>query len=235
MLIRDNTRPRSCSPNILVSSDGKLPPISGPVKKPTTQIGMDRYITVVKRQRSPKSAQISSMAKLPKDDNNAAPKNQNRFAALQTDDPTLVEKSFKPPPIYLTEPTTTDLVKKIIAVIGENNFSVTLVKHGKIYQTKIQVKHEDNYRKLVNDLEKSKRGFYTHQLKSAKGLQVVIKGIDQSVDPEDIKDALKEKGFKIKNITNIKNRNKLPQPMFRVELEPRDIALKKMRLIPFMT
>ncbi|XP_065356244.1 uncharacterized protein LOC135950641 [Calliphora vicina] len=62
---------------------------------------------------------------------------------------------------------------------------------------------------------------------SSKGLQIVIKGIDSCVDPEDIKAALEHNKFKIKNVVNIRNHEKIPQPMFRVELEPGDVNLKK--------
>jgi len=38
---------------------------------------------------------------------------------------------------------------------------------------------------------------------------------------------LKEKGFIAKNFINIVNRNKKPQPLFKVELEPESRALRK--------
>ena len=71
------------------------------------------------------------------------------------------------------------------------------------------------------------KDFYTYQLKSAKGLQVLIKGIDSCVDTEEVKCALQNNGYKIKNVLNIRNRERIPQPLFRVEFEPSDIKLKK--------
>ena len=56
---------------------------------------------------------------------------------------------------------------------------------------------------------------------------VVIKGIESSVEGSDIKEALEELGYKIKVVVNIFNRDKVPQPMFRVELEPDDRKLKR--------
>lgn len=55
----------------------------------------------------------------------------------------------------------------------------------------------------------------------------MIKGIDAYVDPDEVKISLGEKGFKVKSVSNIKNKDRVPQPLFRVELEPNDIILKK--------
>ena len=79
----------------------------------------------------------------------------------------------------------------------------------------------------MTEFEKNKTSFYSYQLKSAKGMQIVLKGIDSYVNPEEVKDALMIQGFKVKNFTNIMNREKIPQPLFRVELEPNNIQLKK--------
>jgi len=53
-----------------------------------------------------------------------------------------------------------------------------------------------------------------YQLKSSKCWQLVL-------------EALKEKGFLAKNVINIINRNKKPQPLFKFELEPKSRAFKK--------
>lgn len=196
--------------------------------KPKIQLGMDRYITVLKRGRSPKSAKISSAAKLVKDCNANAPP-QNRFSLLQDekDAPSKQTKPSKPPPIYLREKNSNELIKILISLIGEEAFYVTSIKRGNINETKIQVNNENDYRKTVSEFEKRKKNFYTYQLKSAKGLQVVIKGIDSCVDPEELKCSLENKGFKVKTVSNIRNRERAPQPLFRVELMPGDIKLKK--------
>lgn len=61
--------------------------------------------------------------------------------------------------------------------------------------------------------------FNTYQ---SEGLRDVVKGIDDK-----IKNVLEEKGYKIKNLFNIRSREKNPQPIFRVELEDGDVLLKK--------
>ena len=200
--------------------------------KASIQTGMDRYVTVVKRQRSPKSAKIASSSKLIKDD--AAPNSQNRFSILEevSTDTILKGKPSRPPPIYLREQNSNDLVKSLVELTGENSFYVIPIKRGKINETKIQVLDENNFRKVVSVLESKKKSFYTYQLKSSKGLQVVLKGIDSCVDPLELKSELENKGFKIKAVVNIRNREHIPQPLFRVELEPGDFQLKKNEVHP---
>ena len=56
---------------------------------------------------------------------------------------------------------------------------------------------------------------------------VVIKGIYSSVPHNEIKEALEELGYKIKTVFNIFNKNKVPQPLFKIELEPDNSKLKK--------
>lgn len=205
-----------------------------PIDKMKTQMGIDRYITVLKRGRSPNSSKVAPVPKINKNDKDNAPKSQNRFAALDdgSQEEIKTNKSPKPPPVYLREQTSTALIKLITTLIGENSFYVASVKRGTIFETKIQVNTEDNFRKLISEFEKVKKNFYTYQLKSGKGLQVVLKGIDPSVEPEEIKCSLQHNGFKIKSVVNIRNRERVPQPIFRVELEPNDIKLKKNEVHP---
>lgn len=217
------------------TSKGAIPKQIRPIistPKTSVQTGLDRYITVVKRKRSPKSGKIASSSKLLKDD--IAPNTQNRFSILdeESSDEPAKGKPSKPPPIYLREQNSNELVKSLVELIGENSFYVIPIKQGKIVETKIQVLHEDSFRKVVSSFEKQSKKFYTYQLKSSKGLQVVIKGIDSFVDPLELKSELENKGFKIKAVVNIRNRENIPQPLFRVELEPGDLKLKKNEVHP---
>ena len=221
-------------------STGAIPKIGHPLnsdQKSQIQVGMDRYITVLKRGRSPKSSKIAPLAKLSKESNFDRPNNENRFSILQCEgnEPANIIRPAKPPPIYLREINSNTLVRNLISLIGENSFYVTPIRRGTIHETKIQVNSENDYRKVVTDFETHKKSFYTYQLKGSKGLQIVIKGVDSSVEPAEIKKSLEDKGFKIKNVINIRNREKIPQPLFRVELEPGDMKLKKMKLTLFIT
>lgn len=62
---------------------------------------------------------------------------------------------------------------------------------------------------------------YSYQLKEEKPFRVVIRNIHNSVQPEEIKEALLQEGYKTRNVVNIKNwRTKEPLPLFFNDLEP---------------
>ncbi|GBP00063.1 hypothetical protein EVAR_91210_1 [Eumeta japonica] len=105
---------------------------------------MDRYITVVKRGRSPKSSKVSSVPKISRDKDADSINSHNRFSLLKdkNDEVTVTTKSSKPPPIYLREKNSNALVKKLISAIGEGTFYVIPIKRGNIDETKIQVNTE---------------------------------------------------------------------------------------------
>lgn len=228
---RKSTKGGKTLPNVEMELDPDLPGTSqNEVSTPISNLnkissGMERYITITKRKRSPTS--------LPQNNN---PKNkiskpetqsQNRYAALsneagiiEPDDKDKPTTLPKPPPIYLREASSKSLIGDIEKCIGDNNFYLADLKRGQVTETKIQTSKEAYYCKVVELLEKQNKNFYTFQLKSAKGLKVVLKGIDHNVDPDEIKADLVEKGFEIKHVSNIRNRYKIPQPMFKVELMP---------------
>jgi len=89
---------------------------------------------------------------------------------------------------------------------------------------------EDNYNVLSKYLTEKKKNFYAYQLKSSNGLQVVLKGIES-----DVTMALQEKGFTVKTVFNMLNRDREPQPLFKVELAPENKPLKKYEVHPKYT
>ncbi|KAH8347588.1 hypothetical protein KR067_006768 [Drosophila pandora] len=206
--------------------------------KPAVQTGMDRYIQI-KRKLSP----LNSKRKITRGNASLVAKetpiNSNRFKILaDADEVEAVESTEvgkrkpKPPPIYIREKSSNVLVNKIIELIGKDNFHIIPLVKGNIQETKVQMKSEDNYRVLSKYLTENKKNFYTYQLKSSKGLQVVLKGIEPEVTPAEIKKALQEKGFSAKTVFNILNRDRKPQPLFKVELEPETKLLKKYEVHP---
>lgn len=208
----------------------------------TWQTGMDRYITI-KRKLSPENSDLGNKPKNTRDNStlikNVAPANTNRFALLvdtAEDVPLgsvdIEPKKTKPPPIYIREKSTSRLVNTLIGLIGKDSFHIIPLVRGTINEIKLQTKTEDDYRKVTNYFTAQKIGFYTYQLKSSKGLQVVLKGIESDVTPEEITEALKEKGFYAKNVFNIKNRNRQPQPLFKIELEPENKPPRKNEVHP---
>lgn len=199
------------------------------------QTGLDRYFTVqAKRKRSPRSEQLASRSKATRmEQTEDQLPLSNRYSSLELEAPEATEvmvdtaKNEKPPPIYLREASNNELVQKIKS-LTDSKFYITSLKRGKINEVKIQPLEINGFRALVNFFDQAHKRYYTYQLKSQKGLTVVIRGIESSVDVNEIHSALKEKGFHAKAITNILNREKIPQPMFRLELEP-DVGKDKER------
>lgn len=222
------TKVRALTPT-LESKSGQEPKQN----KKLCQTGLDRYIQI-KRKLSPQHKQ-GNQPKINRA-NAANDSSSNRFALL--DDCEVQEqeqKKIKPPPIYIREKTSSALVNKLVAIIGENKFHVIPLTKGNIQETKVQTQDESSHRSVTKYLDEAGKSYYTYQLKSAKGLQVVIKGIESSVTSSEIIAALKEKNFNAKTVINILNRNKEPQPLFKVELEPSSQKNNKNEVHPIYT
>ncbi|XP_050330011.1 uncharacterized protein LOC126759320 [Bactrocera neohumeralis] len=194
-----------------------------PIKKgQSVQTGIDRYINI-KRKLSPSKSAVN-----PKKFQGGTPiknkpevLNGNRFALLSngSDDDakgTTTVVNAKPPPIYLRERSSNALVAELSKIVGNNNFHIVPLKKGNIDETKIQSYTEKSFMDIVKFLSNKNENYYSYQLKSSKGLVVVIKGIEPAVDSSEVKEALEECGFGIKTVVNIFNRNKVPQPMFKI-------------------
>jgi len=135
-------------------------------------------------------------------------------AVLDTD-----KKKARPPPLYIREKNSNNLVNIIIDLIDKDSFHNFHLTKGDIHETKIQVKSEESFRKLTELLDAKKKNSYTFQLKSSKGQQVVIKEIEPDVSTAEVEQALKDKGLRY--------RNKQSQPLSKVELVPDYKTLKK--------
>lgn len=190
---------------------------------PLVQTGIERYVTVTsKRKRNPKSPEeaVSNLKSVKLNPSGII--SGNRFEVLQVEGDNKDEEEEpkeRPPPIYLREAPSKPLLATLNAETSEN-FFIAHIKRGNISETKIQAKNIDGYRKIVAALEEKGKYFYTYCLKSAKGITVVIKGIESTVQPEEISEELTKMNFKVKSVINIINRDGNPQPMFKVELEP---------------
>lgn len=194
----------------------------------SVQRGLDRYTLVINKKRQ--RTQSNEKAVIPaskKPNRDFVLSTQNKFGSLRERDEGDIkeEKDEKPPPIYLREVISKEFLGKLLEITNKQLY-VSPIKRGNINETKIQVRNIPLYRLVVAELEKLEKHFYTYQLKSSKGLVVIIKGIESNTDPNEIKGDLKSQGFEVKNISNVLNSKKCPQPMFRVELEP---DLKKLQ------
>lgn len=193
--------------------------------------GLLRYFTVVnkgKRKRDQTSPGNSNVQQPSNSTNNITLR--NRFDPLTIDDDIAPRKS-KPPPIYIREKSSAGLANKIKPILKHEYYLVDL-KRGELFETKVQVSDETDYTVLAKWLESESLQFYSYQMKNQKGLRVVIKGIDHEVNPDDIKQDLEKMNFKVNWVSNILNRFKQPQPMFKVELMPDSNTLPKGKIHP---
>lgn len=234
-IIDENKITISSEDSNILSEKSKFPEMSEPQNESSinkVQTGMDRYGFVLtkstaKRRASPTVKPHTKKANLQQD--GSAIEIKNKFQALSEDEnaETVVTKIEKPPPLYLREKCSNELVELLKSIVG-TKFFVVPVKRFKIEETKIQLQNVEDYKAVQNKFDTMpNKKYYTFQLKSARGLMVIIKGIECNVPTEDIKADLESQGFQIKNIFNIFNKNKIPQPMFRVELEPTNTKLKQ--------
>ena len=194
------------------------------------QIGIDRYVTILNKRKPTSPPTINNPDKMVKTIS------QNRFSILSDKyDKTInhnLAKPQKPPPIYLREKSSNELVKALATLLGKNEFYIVPLRKGTIDETKIQVTSENDYRVIISELEKANKQFYSYQLKSSKGITVVIKGIEAGLNTEEIKSALEEKKFSVRNIYNMVNREGVLQPLYKVELNFDGKKLRKGEIHP---
>jgi hypothetical protein len=177
--------------------------------------GILRYFTVVNHNKRKRGHnQLPNSAN---NQNNTVPIN-NRFNLLKevTDDSANLPK---PPPIYIRQRSTNGLAAKI-KQLAKQKYHLVDLKRGELYETKLQVLSDIDYTTITKWLDCDKIEFYSYQMKHNKGLRVIIKGIDPQVDPEEIKNDLERQHFQVNWVSNVLNRFKQPQPMFKVELKP---------------
>lgn len=128
------------------------------------------------------------------------------------------EKSFKPPPIYVKQVTNFyDLCKKLEQDIGKDTFT----SKSRSSDTVFNFTTPSAFRAAVHFFENNNAPFHTYQLKDDKAFRVVFRNLHPSIPIETIKCELEEKGFSVRNISNVRQRGtKTPLPLFFIELNP---------------
>lgn len=147
--------------------------------------------------------------------------NSNNLDDIETCPPEHV-KEFnvpKPPPIFVPDISNVrNMVTAIESVIKKDEYVYRIMNHNNV---KISPSTIEGYRKLVQKLTEQKVNFHTYQLKQEKAYRVVLKNMHFSTDPDDIKMAIEELGYNVRNVTNVKHfKTKNPLSLFFIDLEP---------------
>lgn len=197
---------------------------------PAITDGISKY----KRKMTSPTGPIGNSAK--KNNTDQLIQLQNRYAPLANmDNPsnnsnTATPQQPKPAVLFIRNVPMSTVVALITTAIKNDNFKCTNLRRGAIVDVKLQLNTIDEFRAAVNALDSSSMNYYTYRMKTLRGLSVIIKGIEVTDDAkemcEDIQFALEKKGFKVRQVINILNRNKVPQPLYKVELEPCETKLK---------
>lgn len=110
------------------------------------------------------------------------------------------------------------MVNSIEAVIPNDSYTYKCLNQNKIQINPVSV---EAYRKLVHKLEELKVNFHTYQIKQDKAYHVVLKHMHFSTDVSEIKSAIEDHGFQVRNVINMRQRiSKTPLSMFLVDIEP---------------
>jgi hypothetical protein len=186
--------------------------------------GILRYFTVVDKKR--KRNHASSITN--NQNSNIITKNQFDPLTMVPDD--LTNKP-KPPPIFIRERSTGSVANAFKSLLKYDYYLVDL-KKGALFETKLQTSDSIDYTEATKWLDAHNKQYYSFQAKSAKGLRVVIKGIDHNVNPAEIKEYLESQNYKVNWVHNIINKYRIPQPMFKVELAPESSIAPKGKTHP---
>ena len=191
--------------------------------------GADIYTTVLskKRRRSPISRKILKVpSKVQKASKNTLTttnrfnifnlKNKNE-TVKNKEEKTLIEK---PTPFYVRGEKNTSEIRKWMHDLQITDYDIKVLFHG--HEAKLQVNTIDNYRKIQTFFEQNNITNFTYQLKSARSVRAVIKGLDPRIESDEIKFALEALNFIPRNIFKPKNKNGVQSNVVIVELEPSD-------------
>lgn len=128
----------------------------------------------------------------------------------------LEKKVPRPPPVIISNCNNYQSIRNIM----DNNrikFQATALNSGDI---KINVPDGDSYRKLTGALNEEKATWYSYEDKQTRQTKVIVKKLHASCKPEEIKEYLLEKGYKIKEVTQLlKKGDKTPLPLYMLSFE----------------
>lgn len=172
----------------------------------------------LKRRRSPKTETNIPKGKYVKTNETVT---KNRFELLDKANDarnTSNDKKEKPTPIYIRGVLNTIEIWNWMLKLKVKDFDIKILRKGQ--EAKLQLSSVENYKSTQTFLQANKVPHYTYQLKSARAVRAVIKGLDPRIEPAQIIVALKELQINARSVHNILKRNKEPTSLFIVELEP---------------
>lgn len=141
----------------------------------------------------------------------------NRFTPLSS----LVEETEpRPPPIYVKNLPIGNYKHFInqVSVVARGDFECQATRKDAVT---IFPRTPDAYRETVKYLKSVEVSFHSYQLPQEKAYRVVIRHLHPSTEPEEIRDALTQLSFKVRDVVNVlQSGTKTPLPLFFVDLEP---------------
>jgi hypothetical protein len=129
----------------------------------------------------------------------------------------------KVPPIYISGITSYEkLIASIKAIANGVDFKCKSTRDEVI----VHPSTPTLYRSLVHSLKKDNVQFHTFQLPEDRVHRVVLRGIHHSTPTESIRDALLEKGYDVKNVSNVISRDKFPLPLFFLDFDRKSTCIE---------
>jgi len=116
---------------------------------------------------------------------------------IANDKPIITRKN-KPPPVILSNVVEYPKVNKILKEV-QINYKVNMMNN---HQLKINVEKEGEYRELTKIINEANLEWHTYENKLTRPIKVMARNLHPSCHPEDIKQELKCKGFKIIEVVN---------------------------------
>ncbi|GFU35978.1 uncharacterized protein TNCV_4190941 [Trichonephila clavipes] len=126
-----------------------------------------------------------------------------------------VTPAYKSKPIFMRIFDSYNLVLQYLY----RKFPTATNTHAKGY-IKIEAQNEKDHEEITKFLKDKNLEFYTIEPPLSRPLKLVIKGLPDDIDPEDIKKDLISKGIKIVKTTQLKRFiSKTPLPIYMIEIE----------------
>lgn len=205
------------------TSETKSCTISANVAVNNTEVSDRSHWRLVSNKRGAPSDSLQIKKQKPSNDiklvNSFGILSQSDGDIMDDADGTIQGKESKPPPIFIPNVTNVKvMLTSIESVVSKDEYVYKCNNENKV---KINSASIDTYRKLVKHLTGLNVKFHTYQIKQERSYRVVIKNMHYSTDINDLKDAVEDAGFSVRNIVNARNfKTKMPMSMFFVDLEP---------------